>query len=77
MEDDSRSGMPSTSKTKVYVEWVKQGLRGDHRLTVRMIASHLDMKKDSVWKIITEDLGMRKICDNAYGNSRLRTTSPY
>ena len=27
-----------------------------------MIASQLDMKKDSVWKIITEDLGMWKVC---------------
>ena len=27
-----------------------------------MIASQLDLKKDSVWKIITEDLGMRKVC---------------
>ena len=27
-----------------------------------MIASQLDLKKDSVWKIITEDLGMRTVC---------------
>ena len=27
-----------------------------------MIASQLDLKKDSVWKIITENLGMRKVC---------------
>ena len=27
-----------------------------------MIASQLNMKKDSVWKIITEDLGMWKVC---------------
>ena len=26
--------------------------------TVWIIASHLDMKNDSVWKIIFEDLGM-------------------
>ena len=27
-----------------------------------MIASQMDLKKDSVWKIITEDLGMWKVC---------------
>ena len=27
-----------------------------------MIASQLNIKKDSVWKIITEDLGMWKVC---------------
>lgn len=62
VEDDSRSGRPSTSRTEVNIERVRQVMRGDRQLTVRMIASKLDMKKDSVWKIITEDLGMRKVC---------------
>ena len=47
-------------------DWIDRRFRqvewGDYRLTVRMIASHLDMKKDSVWKIITENLGMHKVC---------------
>ena len=34
----------------------------DHRLTVQMIASQVEMKRDSVWRIITEDLGMWKVC---------------
>ena len=37
-------------------------VRGDRRLTVRMIADELEINHNSVWKIITEDLGMRKIC---------------
>ena len=37
-------------------------MRSDRRLTVRMIASRLDMQQDSVWKIITDDSGMRKVC---------------
>ena len=43
-------------------ERVKQMVRGDRRLTVRMIADELEINRDSVWKIIMEDLGMRKIC---------------
>ena len=62
VEDDSRSGRPSTSGTEVNVEWVKQVVPGDRRLPVRMIASWLDLKKDSVWKTIAEDLGMWKVC---------------
>ena len=62
VEDDSRSGRPSMSGTADNVERVKQMMRGDHWLTVRMIADELEINCDSVWKIITEDLGMRKIC---------------
>jgi len=34
----------------------------DRRLTVRMIADELDMNSERVWRIFTEDLGIRKIC---------------
>ena len=62
VEDDQRSGRPSTSRTADNTEQVKQLVRADRRLTVRMIASELFISKETVWKIITEDLGMRKIC---------------
>ena len=62
VEDDSRSGRPSTSRTADNAECMKQMVRGDCWLTVRMIADELEINRDSVWKIITEDLGMRKIC---------------
>jgi len=62
VEDDPRSGRPSTSRTDANVERVRQAVRDDRRMTVRLIASELGMNRDSVWKIITEDLGMRKIC---------------
>ena len=62
VEDDCRNGRSSKSRIEVNVKQVKQIDRGNRRLTVQMIASQLDMKKDSVWKIITEDLGMRKVC---------------
>ena len=62
MRDDSRSGRPSATRTEVHLEWVKQIVHGNHWLTVQMIPNQLDMKKDSVWKIITKDLGMGKVC---------------
>ena len=62
VKDDPRSGRLSTSRTEANVERVRQMVRGDRRLTVRRIANELGMNRNSVWKIITEDLGMRKVC---------------
>nr|XP_061792327.1 protein GVQW3-like [Nerophis lumbriciformis] len=62
VEDDPRSGRPSTSRTEANVERVRQTVRGDRRATVRWIASELGMNRDNVWKIITEDLTLQKVC---------------
>ena len=43
VEDDPRSGRPSTSKTDVAVERFRQMLQSDRRLTVRMIANKLGL----------------------------------
>ena len=59
VEDDHWSGRPSTSRTDENVEHVR---RSDCRLTVRMIADELGMNSERIWRIITEYLGMRKIC---------------
>ena len=62
VEDDHRSGRPSTNRTDENVERVRQKVRNDRRLTVGMVAHELGMNCERVWRIITKDLGMRKIC---------------
>ena len=62
VEDDHRSGRPFTSRTDENVERVRQKVRSDRSLTVRMMADELGMNSDWVWRIITEDLCMSKIC---------------
>ena len=62
VEDDPRSGRPTTSRTNENVERVREKVHSDCRLTVRMIADELNMNGERVWRIITEDLGMRKVC---------------
>ena len=57
-----RSGRPSISRTADNTEQVKKLVRADCRLTVRMIASELSISKETVWRIITKDLGVRRIC---------------
>ena len=37
-------------------------VRGDRRLTVRLLSDELGLNRNSVWQIITEDLGMHKVC---------------
>ena len=62
VEDDQRSGRPSTSGTADNIEHVKQMVRADRRLTVRMITEEVSINKDTVWSIITENLEMHKVC---------------
>ena len=54
VEDDPRSGKPSTSRTADNIERVKQMVRADRRLTVRMIAEELSINKDTVWSSVSQ-----------------------
>ena len=60
VKENSLSGRPSTYKIEVNVEKVRQLVCDDRLLSVRMMANQFSMKKDSVWKSITKDLGMFK-----------------
>ena len=51
-----------TSGTDENVERVRQKVRSERRLTVKMIADELGISSERVSRIKTEDLGMRKIC---------------
>jgi len=56
VEDDHRSGRPSTSRIEENVQRVREKVQSDRRLTIRMIADELDMNSERVWRISTEDL---------------------
>ena len=64
VEDNHWSGRQSTTRTDKNVERMRHKVRSDRRLTVRMIPDELGMNSERVWRIITEDLKMRKICAN-------------
>ena len=61
-EDDQRSGRPVTSRTDSNIDRMKQLVRANRRLTVRMICEELSIGRDAVWKILTKNLKMRKLC---------------
>ena len=62
VEDEPRWGRPCTSKTDENVTKVRDLVRSDRRLTVRMINSVLNLNRQTVHVILTLELGMQKIC---------------
>ena len=60
-KDDDRSGRPSTARTDGNLESVRL-LTEDRRTTLKVIADRLNIGKETVRRIVTEDLGKRKFC---------------
>jgi transposase len=60
--DEERSGRPTTSRTGENIAKVRQIVRENRRLTVRSISEQRDMDRETVRKILTEDLDMMKVC---------------
>ncbi|GFU85024.1 protein GVQW3 [Trichonephila clavipes] len=62
IEAEPRSGRPSVSKTAENFIRVRDLVRSDRRLTVRMIGEELNLNHTTVHQILTNELKMRKIC---------------
>jgi len=60
--DEERSGRPATSRTEENVANAPQIVRENHRLTVRSIREQVNIDRETVRKILTEDIDMRKVC---------------
>ena len=60
--DEERSGRPATSRTEENIAKIRQIVRENRRLTVRSIAEEVNIDRESVRKILTEDLDMRMVC---------------
>ena len=60
--ENERSGRPSTTLTSDNTARVRELVRSYRRLTVTMIADEVNVNREAVRRILTEELGMRKIC---------------
>jgi len=60
--DEERSGRPATSRNEENIAEVRQIVRENPRLTVRSIAEQVNIDRETVSKILNEDLDMRKVC---------------
>jgi hypothetical protein len=60
VEDEHRSGRPSTVKSDENVERVRSLVAADRRLTVRFVANELNMNKNDVHQIFYRPFGHEK-----------------
>lgn len=62
VQDDSRPGRPSTSKTDDNIEKIGNLIRSDRRLSIRAIAETVRIDKESVRQILHNNFNMQKVC---------------
>jgi len=60
--DKERSGRPAKSRTEESIAKVRQIVRENRRLTVGSIAEQVNIDRETVRKILTEDFDVRKVC---------------
>ena len=60
--DKERSGRPATSRTEENIAKIRQIVHENCWLTVRRLAEQVNINTETVRKILTEDLDMRKVC---------------
>ena len=70
---DDRSGRPAMSRTEEKIVKVRQVVRKNRRPTVRSIAEQVNIDRETVRKILTEDLDMRKVYKNGPKGAHRRT----
>jgi len=66
--DQERSGWPATCRTEENTAKVCQIVHENRRLTVRSIAEKMNIDRETVRMILTEDLDMRKVCTKMIPN---------
>ncbi|XP_054737795.1 histone-lysine N-methyltransferase SETMAR-like [Anastrepha obliqua] len=62
LDDDKRPGRPEASNRAELVEKVREIIAVDENFTARVLAEELNSSTGTIWKILTDDLGKRKVC---------------
>jgi transposase len=61
LEDDQRSGRPSTSRTAGMIENVRQLIQCDRRMTIVELAQEIGISIGAIHAILSDDLKMRRV----------------
>ena len=61
-KDSDRSGRPGIQVTEANIAAVKKLMEGDAQYTLRVIALYVGITSAAAHKILTESLGLRKLC---------------
>ena len=62
LNDDPRPGRPEPSNRAELVEKVREIIAIDANFTVRMLTEELNSSYCTIYTILTENLGKRKVC---------------
>lgn len=68
LEDDRRSGRPTTVSTHENIVAVMDVIMNDRRVSIDQIAAELGISHGTVWNIIDEDLDMKKLLPDGFQN---------
>jgi hypothetical protein len=72
INDDSHAGRSSISRSLEMVAKVRKIIRSDRRMTIRELSSECNISSGSCQTILTEDLGMRRVCEKWSRNCCLK-----
>ncbi|KAG5324165.1 SETMR methyltransferase, partial [Acromyrmex heyeri] len=61
-EDDQRPGRPVSVSTPQTVTKINEIVREDRRMSIRMIAETVNADKETIRKILHDELNMKKVC---------------
>jgi len=64
--DEESSGRPATRRTEENITNIRHIVGKNRRLTVKSIAEQVNIDRDTVRKILTDNLDMRKMCAKMY-----------
>ena len=73
IEDDPKSGRPTECRNDNNVEKIFQLLLKNRHLSLRMLADEVNIGKDTVRRIVVEDMRKRKICSRFVPHSWLQS----
>jgi hypothetical protein len=62
LQDEERKGLPSTVRTEELTEVIQNCLAEDRTLNVRMVEEMTGFNRETVRKILAEDLEKKKVC---------------
>ncbi len=71
LEDDQRSGKPVTTRNEENVQRIENAPVENRRVFIRWLSESLRINRETIHLIITEDLGMRKLCSRIIPKSLL------
>ena len=61
--DDASSGRPATSCGDATVTRLYELLNADRRMSVRLLGDTLNISKNVIHRIVTDELQMQKVCE--------------